>query len=246
METVKFRKGISFHEILIYDNIDELPIDNFAQMEKNLLIESGVGASLADFSERIKAASQFISSDHKEKAYNELNNMRNLFYNINNGIRPDFDAFSCLVYSIDGVERTATESGIEKTTEVLKLIGATKKIIDSRLHIKKKVDDQLKASFPNMQGSYGLEVIGAQKRKMIATLDEIINKEDNSLKIDKENKKVSEYLQSNKFGANEGADIVYMKKFNKMKMMLQKEIGIPISAMSTFDFYSLVELQKAA
>ena len=238
MEEIKYRKGLKRHKILIYDNIDELPIGNFAQLEKNLIIESGVGAGLSDFSARINSIAQFISSDHKEKAINELNNMRNLFWNATNDIRPDFDAFSCLVHSIDGVERIASESGIEKTTEVLKLIGATKKIIDYRHRIKKKVDEQLKVSFPNMQGSLSLEILGAQKRKMLASLDEIITGEDNTLKIKKENRKISEHLQSKRFGNSEGEDVYYMRKFNKMKMILQKDVSIPINNMTTFDFYS--------
>lgn len=138
METLTVRRGLKKHRVLIYDNIDELPIENFAQLEKNLIIEGGVGATIADFNARIQVVSQFISSGHKQKAINELNNMRNLFWNITQDVRPDMDAFSCLVFTINGEERKATESGIESTTKLLKEIGATKKMIDMRHDLKKK------------------------------------------------------------------------------------------------------------
>lgn len=97
-----------------------------------------------------------------------------------------------------------------------------------------------------MEGSLGLEIIGAQKRKMIYRLDEIIFDEDNTAKIEKENKKVSEYLQTRKFGNNEGEDIMYMNRFQKMKMALQCKANIEISKLTTYEFYALIAVQKAA
>ena len=138
MEIIKFRNGIKRHTVELYENIDEMPIINFAQLEKNLIIESGVGANLKDFEVRLEIMSQFISSGHNKKAINEINNMRNLFWNITNEIRPDMDAYSCFVHTINGEKRQNTEDGIEKTTKMLKEIGFTKKMIDHRHDLKKK------------------------------------------------------------------------------------------------------------
>ena len=138
MKIIKHRKGLKVHRIELYDNIDEIPIINFSQLEKNLIIESGVGASIQDFDQRLNHLTQFISTNHKDKALNEINNMRNLFWNVTNEIRPDMDAFSCLVESIDGEVVNTSDSGIERTTKKLKEIGFTKKMIDQRNEIKKK------------------------------------------------------------------------------------------------------------
>lgn len=246
MKIIKHRKGLKVHTIELYENIDEMPIQNFAQLEKNLIIESGVGTSINDFDVRFEKLLQFNSSGHKDKVSNEVNNIRNLFYNITNEIRPDTDAYSCLVSTINGKKTECTESGVAKTSKFLNDIGVTKAMIDEKGSIKKKMNDQLKASFPTLFDGSSLELVGAQKRKMIAQLDEIINDEDLTEKIEKENKKVSENLQSNKFGNNEGDDVAYMKKFNKMCMSVHTSSGINPKKLNVDDFYTLVENLKAA
>ena len=138
MKVIKHRKGLKTYNIELYDNIDEMPIQNFAQLEKNLIIEGGVGASIGDFDLRFSSLVQFISSGHKEKAMNEVNNMRNLFWNITNDIRPDMDAYSCMIATINGEERKCTEHGIEATTQLLKDIGYTRKHVIEKDEIKKK------------------------------------------------------------------------------------------------------------
>lgn len=246
MEVIKFRKGLKYHTLEIYDDIDEIPINNFAHLEKNLLIEGGVGVTIGDFDSRLELMIQFITTGHKDKALNEVNNMRNLFWNITEKVRPDTDAFSCLLHKIDGKVRVASDSGISQTSEILQLIGATKEMIDKRRSIKKKMDDQLITAFPDLSGLLSIDLIGAQRRKLTAQLDEIINGEDNSKKIEREDSKVSTFIQSKEFGEGKGADVIYMSQYNKMKMLLQKQVSIPINEMSTRDFYSLAELHKAA
>jgi len=171
--------------------------------------------------------------------------MRNLFWNITQNIRPDMDAYSCLVSTINDKERKCTDSGIEATTQLLKDIGYVKKFIDEKDVIKKKMDDQLKNSFPNLFDE-NTELIGAQKRKMIAQLDQIIEGIDLTEKIEKENRRISENLQVKKFGNNEGEDVVYIKRFTKMCMRLQSTTNIDCRKLTLYDFYSLIELQKAA
>ncbi len=246
MEIIKFRKGIKKYIIELYENIDEMPIMNFAELEKNLIIEGGVGSNINDFDVRLQKISQFISSGHDKKAMNEINNMRSLFWNITHEIRPDMDAYSCFVATINGKETKCTEAGIKQTTNFLKDIGFTKKMIDEKDRIKKKMDIQLKSSFPSLFETDNIDLIGAQKRKMITQLDEIIDNKDYTKKIEKENKRVSEYLDSKKFGNNEGEDVEYIKRYTKMRMNLESRTNINCKKLTVYDFYALIELQKAA
>jgi len=246
METIKHRKGIKNYRIELYENIYEMPIENFAQMEKNLIIESGVGSTITDFDTRLQTLAQFVSSGHTEKGMNEINNLRNLFWNITQNITPGTDAYSCFVATINGKEVKCTESGIKETSGLLKRIGYTKKMIDQKNSIKKKMDDQLKGCFPNLFDNVNIELIGATKRKMIAELDQIINDEDNGKKIEQENRRVSDCLYSRKFGNHEGEDVQHMKRYTKMCMNIQSTTNINPRKLTVYDFYSLVELQKAA
>ena len=104
------------------------------------------------------------------------------------------------------------------------------------MRLKKKMDNQLKSSFPNISGKENVEIIGAQKRKMIAQLDEIIEDQDNSKKIEKESKKISDYLPMQKFGNNEGDDIKYMKRFNQLCLSIRAKTGIDAKKLTTYEF----------
>lgn len=246
METIKHRKGLKNHIIELYDSIDEMPIENFVQMEKNLIIEGGVGDNIGDFDNRLGLLNQFVSTGHKQKALNEINNMRNLFYNITNEVRPGMEAYSCLVYKIDGKEMSCTNSGVDKTTEILMKIGYTKKMIDHKDDIKKKMEVQLKNSFPKLFPEGNLQLLGAQQRKMVAQLDQIIDEADYSEKIERENCGISEQIDSKKFGGNKGEDIIYTKNFTKMCIGLQSKTNIDAKKLTIYDFYALIEFQKAA
>ena len=138
MIEVKLRKGLKHHKVMMYDSIDNMPIVLFSKMQKYQIVESGIGANIADFDQHFEKTVDFLKHDKKDKAINELSNIRHLFWHSLNEVDPSHLAFCCLVYSIDGKEITDhSEQSLEEIREKLSSIGLTEKLIREN-ELKKK------------------------------------------------------------------------------------------------------------
>ena len=90
------------HVIKLYDSVDELPIGAYQRYNKFLLIDAGIGSSVDDFDAHIVKLAKLIGNNEREKAMQELQNMRQNLFMINSKVSPKYLAFAALVYSIDG------------------------------------------------------------------------------------------------------------------------------------------------
>ena len=95
---------IGKHTVEMFDGIEELPIVRFHKYQKLLLIDAGIGSDIASFDQRIEKTRRFLMAGKPEKAQQELENLRQCVYMIQNGINPKHRAFAVLVSKIDGVE----------------------------------------------------------------------------------------------------------------------------------------------
>jgi hypothetical protein len=121
MKTTKI-KG---HEITTWESIDELPIVRFAAFNKYMMIDSGLGNTLADI-DRVHIVPLLQVLDNKEKAQQQIQNMRELIFSIENGFNYNHSAYCCLIHSIDGKPCTdISETGIEQLKKRLEEIGVT-------------------------------------------------------------------------------------------------------------------------
>lgn len=89
------------HVIKLYDSVDELPISAYQRYNKFLLIDAGIGSSVDDLDSHIVKLAKLIGTNEREKAAQELQNMRQNLYMINSKISPKYLAFAALVYSVD-------------------------------------------------------------------------------------------------------------------------------------------------
>ena len=97
MKTVK----INNHELKLYDSIDEMPIVNFQKYNKYIIVDSGLGSDIDSVDEHLVNLAKLIRSD-KDKAQQELQNLRQTMHLIVSGISPNYLAFAALIHSIDG------------------------------------------------------------------------------------------------------------------------------------------------
>ena len=129
--------NIGKHVIEVYDAIEELPIVRFHKYQKLLLVEAGIGGDIAAFDQRIEKTRRFLLEGKTEAAAQELENMRQGVYLIQNGISPRNRAFAMLVAKIDGEAREdLSDEGISRTLEMLQ--DATQKELSDRLDAVKK------------------------------------------------------------------------------------------------------------
>lgn len=124
--------------VQVYDSIDEMPIVNFQKYNKYLLIDSGIGSDVDDIDTHIVKIARFIKANDSKKALQELQNMRQNMYMVNNEISPKYLAFAALIHSIDGKEvNDLSDDGLKKLLQGLKDIKHSK-VIDFLLWLKKK------------------------------------------------------------------------------------------------------------
>lgn len=125
--------------IKVYDSIDEMPIVNFQKYNKYLLIDSGIGSDADDIDSHIVKIAKFIRAGDNKKALQELQNMRQNMYMVNNEISPKYLAFAALIHSIDGKELTdLSDDGLKEVLSEIKKIKHSK-IIEFLYSLKKKL-----------------------------------------------------------------------------------------------------------
>lgn len=123
--------------IMLYESIDEMPIMNFQKYNKCLLIDAGIGSDIDDIDQHIIKIAKYIKSD-KEKAIQELQNMRQNLFMISSSISPKYLAFASLIHSIDGeVVKDLSDSNLQAILENLKTVKHTW-LIELLTKLKKK------------------------------------------------------------------------------------------------------------
>lgn len=258
METIKINYGykriwhkpwkklIKTDEVVIYNNDDELPIENFIQLQKNYLIAAAVGVTINDFDVRLKTLNEHVSGGNKKKAKNEINNLRNLFYNVMYLENPTLDALSCIVHSINGKKMECTESGIARTSEMLSLMeipmGEVKKVFE----VKKKIEEQIKVMHPENTDKINTEWFGAKKRLAMNKLKNIIERNQHIESVEKEERNLSDTMNSFMFGDNEGDDVLILRNFEKQCALLQSVTNKDVKTMNVREFYIAIRTKYAA
>ena len=100
MVTVKIGK----HTVVMYDTIDELPIVRFHKYQKLLLIDAGIGSDIVAFDQRTEKLRRYLMDGKFDNAKQELENLRQSVFMIQNEISPKHRAFAVLVAKLDGRE----------------------------------------------------------------------------------------------------------------------------------------------
>ena len=111
---------IGKHKIVIYDSIDELPMRRFHRFNKMMLVDSGVGGTLAEVDIHLEKIKAFISTKKPDEAIKEVNNLRTNLYFIMNHVSPKCLAFAALVKELDGEQcDDISDDGLQKVVERL-------------------------------------------------------------------------------------------------------------------------------
>lgn len=120
------------HKIKMWESIDEMPISRFMSYNKYMMIGGSFGSTFEDI-DRVHIASLVQILDDKVKALQQINNLRELIFNVLKGINYEHSAFVTMIYSIDGELVTdMSESGIEEVKKRLNEIGLTNEDIKKK------------------------------------------------------------------------------------------------------------------
>lgn len=232
---------INKKEFCVYDSIDELPIVNFQKYNKYLLIDAGIGSDIDDIDKHITRIAKYIKVD-KDKAMQELQNMRQNLFMISSGISPKYLAFAALVHSIDG--KPVEDLSDTNLKSIIESIHTVKHswLVNLLAEIKKKIDTELELYFPNeFSSAREKEVYDKLKNRTLLVLEGIKTGIKNTTEIDA----IDDYLFSlhspNSFSGSSSAEIKYDKQFETMCVLIAQKTNLDAKNMSVLQFYNTLD-----
>ena len=244
MVTVEIGK----HKVEMYDSIDELPIERFHKYQKMLLIDSGIGADIKAFDERTEKARRFIMDGKADKAQQELDNLRQTVFFIQNGINPKHRAFAALVTKIDGKEcADISDDALARVTQLLN--DAPEKELTARLEaVKKKIDAELRLYFPtSFADSQIKEYYDLLKQRTMAVLQNIIagvKNPDETPEIEKLTTALITYSNPQSFVGPDGAEVQFDRQFENLCLVLSEQLHVNPKNFTVLEFYNAFEFVK--
>ena len=130
METIKW----DGNTVELYDDIENMPSGIYAKFNKYMLLESAIGSSFEDFtSKHLASLYPLIQNNKKEEAITQLNNLRQLFFQMVNEVSVEHMAFACLIYSINGKEiKDYSESNLKRIVNQIRDLGLTQGIVKKK------------------------------------------------------------------------------------------------------------------
>ena len=135
MKELTIKKGVKRTRVMMYDDIDQMPITRFMLANKYWMLHDSIGSSIADFDKNHYSKFALIAGD-KEKTLKELANFRILVYNIMNELNVQHLSFACLVHSVNGVEiKDLSEISLKRLLEDLSHLGLTQDILKKKLKV---------------------------------------------------------------------------------------------------------------
>ena len=126
--------------VIIYDNINEMPISRYSDFQRGLMIDAQIGSTIQDFDKIFNQAVQFMDGEKYTDVTQLLLNVRTGIYLAQQGQSPTNYAFASLVKSIDGVRIIDySEDGLSKILEELDKLGLPQAKLNELLEdVKKK------------------------------------------------------------------------------------------------------------
>lgn len=228
--------------VRVYDSIDEMPIINFQKYNKYLLIDSGIGSDVDDIDAHIARIAKFIKSNNAKKALQELQNMRQNMYMVNNEISPRYLAFAALIHSIDGEEvNDLSDDGLKNVLARLKEIKHSK-IIDFLVWLKKKVTTELEMYFPgDFVNPKEKDAYDKLKQRTLFVLDSMINGTDNSEQIETIDMVMLNMHSPKSYIGSESVEIKYDKQFESTCLLIAQKTSMDAKKMTVLQFYNAVD-----
>ena len=225
--------------VRVYDSIDEMPIINFQKYNKYLLIDSGIGSDADDIDAHIMRIAKFINNKDSKKALQELQNMRQNMYMVNNEISPKYLAFAALIHSIDGAEVTdLSDDNLKSILANLKEVKHSK-IIDFLIWLKKKVATELELYFPgDFVSAKEKDAYDKLKQRTLLVLDTIINDTDNSEQINIIDALMFKGYSPKLFTGSESVEIKYDKQFESTCLLIAQKTNMDPKKMTVLQFYN--------
>jgi hypothetical protein len=93
-------------KIVVYDDIEEMPIRVFQRFNEHLIQDSGIGSKISDVDQHFRRLDQFLMQKDFENALQERKNLHQAVWNAFMYLDHSSLAFAAIIYTVDGEEVT--------------------------------------------------------------------------------------------------------------------------------------------
>ena len=244
MVTTKIGK----HTVEYYDTIEELPIVRFHKYQKLLLVDAGVGADITAFDQRVERVRRYLAAGKPDKAQQELENLRQCVFMIQNGINPQHRAFSVLVTKIDGEDcNDLSDDALNAVTERLNDVPI--KDVAAQLDAaKKKIDGELMMYFPSLFNDSDIkEYYDLLRKRTLEILRGILAGKEKPGETDAVEKLTTElvtYSNPKVFTGSNGLEIQFDRQFENLCLVLSEQLHVEPKKYSVLEFYNAFDFVK--
>lgn len=233
---------IGRHTVEYYDEIGELPIVRFHKYQRLLLVDSGVGGDIAAFDQRLERARHFLLAGKSDKAQQELENLRQCVWLIQNGISPRHRAFAALVTKIDGRDCSdVSDEALEKVTALLNDVPVDK--LTALLEaVKKKIDNELTLYFPKLFNDSSVkeyyDLLKARTMAILRNIIEGVAEPGAGRDIERLTTELITYSNPKIFSGSESAEIQFDRQFENLCLVLSEQLHIQPKGFTVLEFYN--------
>lgn len=240
------RIDIEGHKIDIYDSIDDMPIARFHRFNRNLLVDGGIGGTVADVDKHLMRAVEFMKNDDKASVVRELENLRQGVHLVEQGISPKGLAFASLVYAIDG--ELVTDLTDDNLQLIMQRLGTmtVKELSQLVEEVKKKIDEEIRLYFPSMfDDSQRKEYFTKLKRLLMMKIDEslgLIESESESYR--KLSNEIVTFAKPKSFGGDRGVEVSFDKDYETSCILIGSELHLNAKNMTVIEYYHSLEFLR--
>ena len=129
MKEVILNKGLKKTKLMLYDDIEQMPIERFNKTNKYWMLHDSIGSTFVDIDNNHLAKLYLLKND-PIKLVKELDNLRILIHNIINEININHLSFGSLIYSInDKIIEDVSDEGIKRTLKELSERALTESVV---------------------------------------------------------------------------------------------------------------------
>lgn len=132
MTEIILKKGLRRTNVLLYDDIEQMPIERFNKINKYWMLHDNIGSSIGDF-DKNHYSKFLVLVEEKEKILKQLENFRILVYNIMSEVNVHHLSFACMIHSVNGEEvKDLSEENLKRLLKRLSDLGLTEETLKKK------------------------------------------------------------------------------------------------------------------
>lgn len=143
MIEIKVGKGLKKTKLLMYESIDELPINLYNRVNEYALLDYEIGHNISHVNNHFKKLDQFLTSKKIDEAIQERTNLHQNLWNMINKINFPSLQFACFIHSVNGKQVTDySQEGLTRLLDKLSKKGLTQGMVKGTTEDLKKKSTQ--------------------------------------------------------------------------------------------------------